>query len=209
VQLATLGNVAQVRQGLATSGRAAGAREGDWELRVVSVGNLVDEAIAVDDLHRDTFARTWRVEEHLLRPDDVLVSARTTIFKAALVPPGLDRAVANATLLVVRPDDEWVGLGPYLWAYLNSTAGRSEAEARMMGTTALRTLTASTLAELPVPLPPPADLRPLSALLETCERAYNAEIAAARLRRQLVRDLVAERARAAGTPPNGRADAAH
>lgn len=207
--LARLGELARIRPGIATSGRAAGARSGDWELRVASVGDITDDVLEVAGLPTARFERSWRVEEHLLRPDDLLVSARTTVYKAALVPPELERAVANATLLVVRPRQDWFGLSAYLWCYLTSSIGRPEVESRMLRSTTLFTLTASALADAPVPLPAPAELRALADLVETGERAYAGELAAARLRRQVVRAFVAQRALAASNHRPRGANATH
>jgi hypothetical protein len=186
-RLVRLGDVASITQGMGLSGRAAGAREGDWEVRVASIGDIQDDRLRLDDLDLRAIARIVKTEKHLLRADDVLVTARSSAFKAALVPPAVTRTVADATVSVVRartPD-----LGPYLWWYLTSPPGREQARTRMTGATVLA-LSVASLAELELPLPPPATLRQIAALIEASEQAYAAAIDAARQRRALFRDAV-------------------
>jgi hypothetical protein len=185
-----LGDVATVSQGLVTSGRGAGARAGDWTLSVVSVGDIQDDRIQVESLGTVDLEQNVKTEKHLLRPDYVLVTARSTLFKAALVPPRLTRTVADATLLVVRPSE--IVPGPYLWWYLTSAIGRGQALARMSGSTVLA-LSASSLAELELPLPDLRTLDRMAELVEVSERAYQTSMEAARIRRALFRDVLVER----------------
>src|SRR5205823_5546216 len=113
--------VATIAQGLATSGRAAGARTGDWRLSIVSVGDIRDDRLALDRAGPISIEQNVKTEKHLLRADDLLITARSTVLKAALVPPAVSRTVADATLLVVRSHDASLLLGPYLWLYVTST----------------------------------------------------------------------------------------
>ena len=131
-----------------------------------------------------------RTEKHLLWPDDVLITARSTALKAALVPPALTRAVADATLLVVRASE--IGLGPYLWWFLTADHGRRQVQSRMTGSTTFA-LSASNLVEMVVPRPDLRMVDRIADLVELSERAYVAAIEAARLRRTLYRDLIIER----------------
>jgi restriction endonuclease S subunit len=189
-RLVRLQEVASVRQGLGMSGRAAGSRSGSWLVKVVSIGAIQDDWLSFEQVQSIALERSSRTERHLLEPDDVLVTARSTVFKVALVPPSATRTLADSSLLVVRPALH--GLGPYLWWYLTSTSGRQQAEARMVGSTVLA-LTASALEDLELPLPEQEALYRIAELVEASEQAYRAAIEAARLRRGLVRDAVIAR----------------
>jgi len=203
VRLSALGQLATINQGLNTSGRGAGARPGDWQVRVASVGNIRDDRLALDDLEVLAIDQNARTEKHLLRPDDVLITARSTVVKVALVPPAATRTVADATLLVVRAHDP--GVGPYLWWFLASAFGRRQVEARMSGSTTLLSLSAGALGEVVIPLPRPRELTLIADLAEVSERAYAAATEAARLRRTLFRDAIIDRLRlAAGATGAGR-----
>lgn len=187
---ATLGELAlSISQGLVTSGHGAGARPGDWLVQEVSLKNIVNNRIEVDSLDSIELEFNPRTERHLLRPYDVLVTARSTIAKAALVPPSLSRAVANATLAIVRPKDPEMGL--FLWWFFTSRYGRTQLESRMVGTT-VQLLRVSALAEIEVPVPPVRDLRVIAELIESSERAYESAVRAAEIRHALVRDHLIE-----------------
>ena len=96
--------IANVFQGLARSGRGAGVRIGDWRIRLVESGDVLDDGIlSLEGLRQIELARGPRTERYLLRPCDVLVTARSGAIQVALVPAGVSRTVAAVTLLVVRP----------------------------------------------------------------------------------------------------------
>lgn len=187
---ARLDELARVVQGMGTSGRSAGARPGGWEVSVVSVGDVQDDRVMLDGLDTLAIDRNVKTEKHLLRPDDLVVTARSTAIKAALIPPTLARAVADATLLVIRPHE--LDMGPYLWWLLTSAHGRSQLQARAHGSTVLA-LTPAAIGEMIVPVPPSHELLRIAELVELAERAYEAGLQAARLRRSAVRDGVVAR----------------
>ena len=186
-RLTHLAHLATVSTGLATSGRAAGARAGGWELRMVSVGDIQDDRLVLDGARPIALEQTERTERHLLRPGDLLITARSTIVKAAIVPLDAQRTVADATLLVVRPHD--FTLPPFLWWYLTSTTGRAQVKARMTGSTVLL-LTTAQLGDLEIPVPDLATQDRIAELVQASERAYRAAVEAAELRRSLFRDAI-------------------
>ena len=137
--------------------------------------------------------RDARTEAHLLRPYDVLVTARSHAVKVALVPPDVSRTVAGATLLVVRAPDSVTGLAHLVWYYLSSTLGRARVAGRLTATT-LPTLSVRALGELPVAVPPPDELYRLADLIEAAEESRAAALEAVRLRHDVVRDAIIARA---------------
>jgi hypothetical protein len=187
-----LGEVATIVQGLGTSGRAAGARRGSWSVRLLSVGDLQDDRLDPDGGTTAQIEQNERTERYVVRPDDVLVAARSTAAKAALVPPSVSRTLADATLLIVRAGTQTPDLGPYLWAFLTSAHGRTQLAARMHGSTVL-SLSAASLADVELPLPAAADLYRIADLVEASERAYATGLAAAEMRRSLARDALVAR----------------
>lgn len=183
-----LDHVATVRQGIVTSGHGAGARPGAWEVREVSLGDISDDRLTGEgvELRLDLSPRT---ERHLLQPYDVLVTARSTVVKAALVPASLSRAVANSTLAVVRPRDPEIGA--YLWWFFTSRYGRAVVEAQMVGST-VKLLRAGALEEIDVPVPSARELHRIADLVEASEAAYAAAMKVAGIRREQLRDALIE-----------------
>jgi hypothetical protein len=185
MSIVRLGAIATVSQGMSRSGRGAGARPGGWRVRAVSSGDIQGERLLLDRAEPIAIEQNDRTLKHLLRPADLVVAARSTGFKAALVPASVERTVADASLNVVRAEDP--SLTSYLWWYLTYPPLRAKMQALMVGGT-VQSLPAHALADFELPLPAPRDLDRIADLVEVAERAYAAGIEAAELRRSIARD---------------------
>ena len=185
-----MGNLASITQGIATSGKGAGARAGEWNLRVVESSDIQADSVQLDGLRTIEVEQNPRTEKHLLRPYDVLVTARSQSVKVALVPPQVTRTVAGPTLLVVRPLEPETGVSQYLWYYLTSQQGRAAVEARVAAGASIPSLSAAALGEVEVPIPDSRKLHVLAELIEASEDAYAASNAVARLQREVLRDSI-------------------
>lgn len=186
-------DLSELYQGLSLAGRGAGVRSGEWMLRLVESGDLGDDGwLRLDDLREVGVVQGARTERHLLRPYDVLVTARSGSIHTALVPPEVSRTVAGVTLLVVRPKEPEIGMGHWLWYYLTSTEGRAQIEKRLTVSATVTSLSASSLGEIEVPMPSPRELDLVARLVEASESAYNSAVEAARLRRETIRDSIVQ-----------------
>lgn len=188
----SLSALVEIRQGMAMSGRAAGARSGDWRLKVIESSDLVGDQIEFDALKQIHVKRGAWSERHLLRPYDVLLTARSRTPKAAIVPPSVSRTVASSTLLIVRAQDPSTGLAHFLWYYFLSAIGRAAIGARISNST-LPTLTAKSLGQIAVAIPPDAELRRFVSFVEAAEESRMASREAARDRHETLRDAVIAR----------------
>ena len=186
IAIETLGDV---YQGLARAGRGAGARAGDWKLRIVESSDLHDDGwLDMEGLREVSVVQGVRTERHLLRPFDVLVTARSGSVQVALVPPSVSRTVAGITLLVVRPKAPESGMGHWLWYFLTSAYGREQLAKRVTVTSTLRSLSAKSLGDIEVPVPSAHELDAVARLVEASEAAYTESVEVARLRRETLRD---------------------
>lgn len=156
------------------------------------MGDVQDDRFVLDRVETIRVEQNVKTDKHLLRAEDVLVAARSTMIKAALVPPLAEPTAADASLLVVTPDEALPDLGPLLWWYLTSRIGKSRLDARMVGSTVLA-LPAASLAELEVLLPDARTMRLIASLVDASERAYRAAVEAAAVRRALFRDDLVDR----------------
>ena len=197
-----ISRLADVYQGLARAGRGAGARSGEWMLRIVESGDVRDDGwLDLHGLREIGVVRGLRTERHLLRPYDVLVTARAGSVQVVLVPPDVSRTVAGITMLVVRPKAPESGMGHWLWYYLTSAHGRAQLAKRITVSSTLKSLSARNLGEVEVPVPSTRDLDTVARLVEASESAYTSAVEAARLRRDVLRDsLIKEIERKSGTP---------
>jgi len=189
-RLSLLYQLASVSQGLNTSGPGAGSRAGDWTVQVVDSADIQDDRLPLEDLRAIDIQQNIKTEKHLLKPYDVLVTARATAVKVALVPPSITRTVAGATLLVVRPFEPGLGLGHYLWYFFTSAHGRAQVAARLTAGATIASLSARSLEQVMVPLPDESHLYRLTSLIEESERAYAAALESAQQRRTIIRDHI-------------------
>ena len=185
----TLSTLVDIRQGMAMSGRAAGASLGDWRLKVIESSDLIDDRIEFTDLKEIGLKRGAWSERHLLRPYDVLLTARSRATKAAIVPPSISRTVASSTLLVVRAPDPATGLAHFLWYYFLSIIGRSAIAARISNSS-LPTLSAKSLGQIAVTIPTAAKMRRFISFVEAAEESRMASKEALRNRHETLRDAV-------------------
>ena len=193
--MALLRDIASISQGLSLSGHGAGAKRGDWTLKVIESRNVGEDGrVSLEELRRVTVDWNSRSERHLLRPYDVLVTARAGSIEAALVQPQVSRMVAGITLLVVRANDPEAGMGHWIWYFLTSRFGRAEMNKRLVVTATLKALSAGSLGEIEVPVPPLPELERLTRLVDTSEAAYQAALYAVRLRRDAIRDSLIQEA---------------
>ena len=189
--LRTLAEAARISQGLSLSGRGAGTQPGDWALQMVESGDVEDDGwLSLSDLKEITIAQNARTERHLLRPYDVLLTARTGSSHAALVPPEVSRTVASVTLLVVRPREAEQGMGHWLWYYLTSAEGRSQLAKCSAMSTSTSFLSAKTIGSIVVPVPAARELDLVARLVEASEKAHATGLEAVRERRESIRDAI-------------------
>ena len=187
----SVAELANVYQGLSRAGHGAGARHGQWMLRMVESSDVRDDGwLGIDGLREVGLVHGVRTERYLLRPFDLLVTARTGSVQIALVPPDVSRTIAGVTLLVIRAKHPESGMGHWLWYYLTSSNGRAQLAKRMTASATFKSLSAKNLGEVQVPVPSPRDLDTVARLVEASEAAYASAVKAARLRRETLRDSV-------------------
>ncbi len=157
---------------------------------MVESKDVTDDRIEFGNLREVGVVQSTRTERHLLRPFDVLVTARAGAVQAALVPAAVSRTVAGITLLVVRPRRPESGIGQFLWFYLTSAFGRAQLARKARPGITFTSLSARDLGEMAIPVPPDRTLDRVARLVESSETAYAAAVEAARLRRETLKDAL-------------------
>ena len=184
---------ADVYQGLARAGSAAGARPGPWRVRLVESGDVREDGwLNLCGLREISLERNARTVKHLLRPYDVLVTARASATHVALVPSDVEEAVAGVTMLVLRPKRPDPRVSRWLWYFLASGHGQAQMRHRLNMNATVISLSARSLGEVDLPEPCERDLDDLARLVDASEAAYTASLEAAHLRRGTVRDAIVE-----------------
>ena len=162
-------------------------------LRIAEGGDIGGEGwLEIEDLKEVGVVQSLRTERHLLRPFDVLVTARTGRTQVALVPPNVSRTVAGVTLLVARPRQPESGMGHWLYYFLASAYGQVQLAKRMAVNATSLSLSAKSLGEIEVPMPSVPKLNLMARLIESSEAAYDSEVRAAWLRREVLRNAIVQ-----------------
>ncbi len=195
-----LTHFADVYQGMARAGRAAGARPGPWRVRLVESGEVRGDGwLDLSGLREISLERNGSTLKHLLRPHDVLVTARASAANVVLVPSDMHDTVAGVTMLVVRPKRPDPRMSRWIWYFLTSSHGQTQMRERLNVNATVTSLSARSLVEVELPEPTERDLDALARLADASEAAYTASLDAARLRRDVLRDaIVAEIGRKSG-----------
>ena len=189
-------SIADVYQGLARARPEPSPYSQTWAVTMVESGDIRDDGwLETDRLREVGIASRLLLDRHVLRPYDVIITARTGIIKVALVPPDVTHTVAGITMLVVRPREPGQGMGHWIWFYLTSGQGRDQLERRMTINSTTTSLSARSVAEIEIPVPSRRELDGIARLVEASEDAYTEAMNAARIRREMVRDSLIENIR--------------
>ena len=185
VPLKLLGDIAQIYVGLPTkvADSAQVGRSGNvLTVRSLTGTGIDPAALSVVHFNRHDLAK------YQAAPGDVLISARSTSLKTAIVPETLAGKVVNATLLGVRclPVLE----SRLLVAWLNHPEGRAALEDVSQSATLQMNITVSGLSRLEIPVPPMNEQKRLVELLKSADEAYATATQAAESRRQMARQVV-------------------
>ncbi len=143
----------------------------------------VTQLVRVDLKSRD-------VDKYKARANDLVLTARSTSLRMAIVPEKMDGIVLNSTLVAIR---SLPVLEPRLLAaYLKHPAGQAALEAVAQSGSLQLNFTVQAVSKLTVPVPPMETQRRMVEILEAADAAYESAGTAARLRHQLANEIVVD-----------------
>lgn len=182
-QMLPLEAVADIRAGLPTYRLRAEASTPVPVLKVRDLNHAHEPGWKLDTVE---VSQPDRLKPYRVQARDIVVTARGTNLKVALVPERWAGALLDWNLIAIHP-------GPRLRAelifgFLQSPAGRRAVDRRLTGTTLLM-LTVGNLKEIEVPVPPVEQQQILVRLLQAADRQYESAIAAAELRRRIAQKV--------------------
>ncbi|MEO5365455.1 MAG: restriction endonuclease subunit S [Magnetococcus sp. WYHC-3] len=129
----------------------------------------------------------------LVREGDLLLQSRGYSNTAALVPPGLDKVIASAPLMVIRADQKKL-LPEYLRWFLNHPQTQVRMTQNATGTS-VRLISKAQLEDLELPLPPLKKQRRIAAVAELAEREQAILDAITSMRKAYLEEVLMRRAR--------------
>lgn len=183
-----IGNLANIFAGMPT--KSSECHEIGRGGTVLTVRSLTGIGIDGDQLeHHEVVSRA--TDQYKVQTGDLLLSARSTSLKTAIVPAELDGCVINATLIGVRCLPNL--LPRLLIAWLDGPEGQAALQAVSQSGTLQMNITVAGLSRILVPVPPMETQRQLVQLLDAADEAHLAAVQAAKDRHQLATQIVAER----------------
>ena len=183
-----IGDLATVFAGIPTksSDRQEIGRAGN----VLTVRSLTGAGVDLNQLECHEVA-SKSVEQSRVRGGDLVLSARSTSLKMAVVPTELDGCLINTTLIGVRCLPHI--LPRLLMAWLDGPEGQAALQAVSQSGTFQMNITVAGLNRILVPVPPMETQHQLVDLLMASDQAHQAAVQAAEDRRWLATQIVAER----------------
>jgi type I restriction enzyme M protein len=159
---------------------------------IIHIKDVIDSVLtALDQLDAISFPVTPQTARQRLLPADILVSARGTLMKCALVPRSHSGAVASANFIIIRLAKNAVLRPELLWAFLRHPATQARVLSRVTST-AQPALNIRALGELLIPVPPQSIQSDLARLTLIAEEQYRCAVDCARLRQEEAMEIVAQ-----------------
>jgi hypothetical protein len=173
-------------------GRLPKSPPGVGTVPIIHVKDVVDSVLTdVDRLDRINLPDTPQNARQRLLPTDILVSARGTLMKCAVVPRSHLGAVASANFIIIRLGQTPVLRPELLWAFLRQPATQARVLSSVTST-AQSALNIRDLGELLIPIPSQRIQPDLARLLVIAEEQYRCAVDTARLRQDEAMEIVAQ-----------------
>jgi hypothetical protein len=183
-----IGDFAKIFAGMPT--KSSDRQEvGRWG-NVLTVRSLTGTGIDLTQLEEHGVVGR-SVDQYQVQAGDLLLSARSTSLKTAIVPKELDGRLINATLIGVRCLPKL--LPRLLAAWLVGPEGQAALQAVSQSGTLQMNITVAGLSKIRVPVPSLETQHQLVELLKAADEAHRAAVQAAEDRHQLAIQIVAER----------------
>jgi hypothetical protein len=188
---------AVLRQAFLGTKSRARAAPGAPARGLIGINSLQDGRIQPANLERIPEDEAAGLQRFEVAPGDVLVTAKGSALKAALIGEAEAGLLASANLIVLRPDPAQVA-PEVLYACVDSPPFQARAWSLSTASAGLLSLSVKALGTIEIPLPVREAQAPLAALIAAAEAGYQAAIEAAQARRQLAHALVRQALHAGG-----------
>ncbi|MDR6221295.1 restriction endonuclease subunit S [Deinococcus soli (ex Cha et al. 2016)] len=157
---------------------------------LLSIGDITGLTVTPGSSRPVHLPRGTPTDRYTLRNGDVLLTIRTRPFRAAAVTDPDPLMIPTQNLAVLRPNPDILH-GPYLATYLNTPEAQTDINGRYGQSAATPLLKLSSLAEIPIPLPPMYIQKQIADLALSFEEEEKATQALLAERRALVQRSIA------------------
>ena len=177
--------------GMSLSGRSP-AGIGRQTVRVVNIKDLAIGRIEGENLNTVNIEALYKVDRYRIYEGDILMTARGTVFRSALVGPGFGDCIISSGVLAIRLSKKSPLVSAALYAFLESPEGIRAIQAVTRSATSQLTLTPSDIGEIIVPVPSLEVQEKIATLKDLSNRHYRASLQAAEMRRAITDEIINE-----------------
>jgi hypothetical protein len=165
--------------------------DGTQTVPIIHIKDVVDNVVAhVSQLETIELPTSPQNSRQRLLPTDILLSARGTLMKCAVIPPSHLETVASANFIVIRLGKDAELQPELLWVFLRQPSTQAHLLSKVTGT-AQPALNIRAIEELPVPIPPRKLQSDLVRLTLIADQQYRYAIEGAKLRQDEAMEIVA------------------
>lgn len=174
IEMTEFKNIASIRRGVQVNkGKLDALNTGDERTHyLISIGNIVDGKIVVDEADKIQIERKWeRVYD--VEKGDLLVTSKGTQFKVAIVEEDIN-AIISANLFIIRPyKDKY--LSEVLKYYLESKLGQELIQGIIKGT-AIKSISHKDIQELSIPKIDMETQRAIAPKIKSSKESYERKV---------------------------------
>lgn len=157
-------------------------------LPLINIKDVAEGTIKTDTCRRLMTGEFKNLSRYLVYPQDVVVTCRGSLLKAAVVPDSLDRALITSNLIAIRLSGPV--LPEFLAVYLNIEEGQKKILASATSADLRLVLTVSNIEEFEVPVIP-VDLQKKVIDLAKCStEQYKLSIETALIRKKVTEQII-------------------
>ncbi|MCK1733968.1 restriction endonuclease subunit S [Bradyrhizobium sp. 138] len=159
---------------------------------IIHIKDVVDNVVAdVGRLETIELPTPPQNSRQRLLPGDILLSARGTLMKCAVIPSSHFATVASANFIVIRLGTDAVLQPELLWVFLRQPSTQARLLSGVTGT-AQPALNIRAIEELVIPIPPREIQSDLVRLTLLAEQQYRCALEGAKLRQEEAMEIVAQ-----------------
>lgn len=133
----------------------------------INIKDMNDGKINADTVDRVMIKETGALDKSRIEPNDVIISIKGSVFKAAVADESLKGFVISANLIALKLNDNI--LPEIVAAYLNSPNGQRELRSKSAGAVQ-KALNLKSLMSVPIPVPPIEKQRVLAEYFSLSEK---------------------------------------
>lgn len=157
-------------------------------LPLINIKDVAEGMVKIDTCLRLMTGEFKNLYRYLVYPQDVVVTCRGSLLKAAVVPDSIGRALITSNLIAIRLSDSM--LPEFLAIYLNMGEGQKKILASATSADLRLVLTVSNIEEIEVPVMPVDLQKKVIDLAKCATEQYKLSMETALIRKKVTEQII-------------------